>query len=236
VEAIGSTPGRKAFKMIIADDGTFYGTVGGGAIEYKVVEMGRELIKKKTNHFQKFNLKEIGMICGGEISVFFEYMAGGKYLYICGGGHVCQAIEPIAKSLGFNITVIDNRKDVAVRELHPSADEIVCGEFDETIKNMQIRQPAYAIILTNKHIHDGDSLKALLSKDDSFEYIGMIGSRNKVKTCLENIKDINQEKLDKVYTPIGLNIGGETPAEIAVGIMAEIISLQYGRNVPHMKN
>ena len=238
VDAQGSTPGRKAFKMIIADDGTFYGTVGGGAIEYEVVESGRRLLKDKSNLFKVFNLNDINMACGGNITVFFEYIANAKTLYILGGGHVGQAIEPIANSLGFKITVLDDRKEVTTRELHPFADEIICGEFYETIENMKINNPAYVVVLTNKHLHDGDCLRALLQKECEFEYIGMIGSKRKIKICLDELEKggINREKIDKIYTPVGLDIGGDTPAEIAVGIMAELIALQYGKNVPHMKN
>lgn len=238
VDAKGSTPGRKAFKMIVADDGTFYGTVGGGAIEYEVVEKARKLIRQKSNLLKEFKLKDLNMICGGEVTVFFEYMANLRTLYILGGGHVGQAIEPIASSLGFRVIVVDNRPEVTTKELHPFAQEIICGDFYETIKNMTLNNPAYAIVLTNKHLHDSDCLRALLQKEHELKYIGMIGSMTKVKICLDELEKggIKRDKIDKVYTPIGLDIGGDTPAEIAVGIMAELIAIAHDKKVPHMKN
>ncbi len=238
VDAKGSSPARKAFKMIIVADGSIMGSVGGGALEYEVVNIGRELIKSKQNDLRHFDLSELGMACGGEVTVFFEYISKGKYLYIFGGGHICQAISPIAQSLGFRITVVDDRPEVTSKEMHPSAENVTCGGFVETVSTMEIHSPAYALIVTNKHMHDGDTLKALLQRNEEFRYIGMIGSKSKVEGCMNMLErtGIDRKKLQQIYTPVGLRIGGDTPAEIAVSIMAEVIAVENNKTAPHMRD
>lgn len=236
VEAVGSSPARSGFKMIITKDG-FTGSVGGGKIEYIAVDTAREQIKKRKNLLSEYNLGEIGMTCGGTVKIFYEYMPGGRNFFIFGGGHVCQAVSPIAESLGFKVKVMDNRPEIANRECQPHAHEVICGEFAEEIDKLKIPDNSYALIVTNKHTHDGEVLHALCRRAEKFTYIGMIGSRTKVGLCFSQLREagVSEDTISKIYTPVGLNIGGESPAEIAVGIMAEVIAVDYGRDVPNMK-
>lgn len=237
VEATGSTPARAGFKMIISKD-DFVGTVGGGSLEYKTVDQGREQLKERKSILKEYDLAEIGMTCGGCVKVFFEYMPGGKNLYIFGAGHVAQAVSPIANMLGFKVTVIDNRPEVATKENHPNAYKVICSDFKEYIESTTFPNNSYAIIVTNKHKFDGTVLNALCKIPEKFVYIGMIGSIHKIGLVMEDLKNngVTDEQIEKIYTPIGLDIGGNSPAEIAVGIMAEIIAIEYKKPVPHMKN
>ncbi len=236
VRAEGSSPARSGFKMIVDSEGNLHGTVGGGALEYKAVETAKQCLQNKTNILEHYNLADIGMECGGAAEIFYEYISKEKNIYIFGAGHICQAFSPIAKQLGFRITVIDDRPEVAIPSLQPTADEIICGSFVETINTLDFPNQSYCLIVTNKHLHDYDCLKALLAKETNFYYIGMIGSRVKVSNIFAKLsKDgISEEKIKKVSSPVGLNIGGDTPSEIAVGIAAEIISIENAKTVPHM--
>ncbi|MDQ7822342.1 MAG: XdhC/CoxI family protein [Candidatus Eremiobacteraeota bacterium] len=237
VETLGSTPARKAFKMIVLADGTTAGTVGGGALEYEAVKKAKECLNAGRNALQELNLEKIGMACGGAVKIFHEYIAPLKSLYIFGGGHICQAVAPMAAALGFSITVIDNREEIARQALHPAAKKVILGEYTEVIGALPIHHPAYCLIVSHKHGHDAEILKALLMRDDSFAYIGMIGSRKKVKVTFENLlrEGIDRQKLEHVYSPVGLAIGADTPAEIAVSILAEMIALGQGAEAPHMR-
>lgn len=236
IEATGSSPARSGFKMIVSNE-EFLGTVGGGTLEYKTVEAARETLKRKKNSLIAFDLKNIGMTCGGQAKIFFEYIQGEKRMYIFGGGHICQAFSPIAASLGFKITVLDNRSDVANKEKQPFAHEIVCEEFESGIDKMKFGDNSFALIATNKHAYDGAVIKKLCEQEEKFRYIAMIGSKTKVKTCLEELIDmgIKIETLKKIYSPAGLKIGGDSPAEIAVAIAAEVIAFEHGKDVPNMK-
>lgn len=237
VDADGGSPAKAGFKMVIADDGSLFGSVGGGGIEYKAVDVAKECIKRGRSCFKEFELADLGMACGGRAAIFFEYLAKQEHLYVLGAGHICQAITPIAESLGYKVVVIDDRKEVTDPKMHPSAAEVICGDFEETIGKIKIATPASALIVTNKHLHDYDCLKAVLLRKEEFAYIGMIGSVVKVEKIFERALDegLSKEKIKRVYSPVGLKIGGDTPAEIAVGIMAEMIAIKYEKDLPHMK-
>jgi len=237
VDAMGSAPGRQSFRMIILKDGSLEGTVGGGALEYLVVEKARACMEKASSAFEEVNLEKIGMDCGGSVKIFFEYIPCQKQLYIFGGGHICQALTPLAADLGFEVTVVDNREEIARPGLHRGAREVVHGDFGATIQSMHFRAPAWALVVSHRHGHDEEILRELLLRDLSFRYIGMIGSRKKVLGTFDRIKaaGVKEEKLTAVYSPVGLDIGADTPHEIAIAILAEIIALERNRAVPHMR-
>lgn len=237
VDTEGGTPGRQAFKIIVFGDGSIEGTVGGGALENEVIKRALICHKESKNHFEGLDLANIGMQCGGQVKVFYEYIPCVRKLYIFGGGHIARAVAPIAKSLGYKIIVIDNRKEVALSSIHPEAKEVICGDYTQIIKNLKIETPAYVLILSHKHLHDEEILRELLLKENDFSYIGMIGSRNKVRKCFEHLlrDGINKEKIERVFSPVGINIGADTPGEIAISILSEIIALQNDKVVPHMK-
>lgn len=237
VEAVGSSPARSGFRMIVDGDG-FEGSVGGGALEYRAVDDARKQLSLRKNALKEYALGDIGMTCGGTAKIFYEYMPGGRNFYVFGGGHICKSVCPIAESLGFKVTVVDDRPEVANSESQPHAQNVICGDFEEVIEGLAIPDNSYALIVTNKHIHDRDVLEALCKRAGKFRYIGMIGSRTKVAICLRELSEagVSDETIENIYTPVGLNIGGDSPAEIAVGIMAEIIAIDHGKEVPHMKS
>lgn len=155
--------------------------------------------------------------------LFVEYLASKPNLVICGGGHIALPLCNLGKLLDFNVIVIDDRKEFANNERFNIADEVICGDFEEVIKEKSFSKNTYFVIVTRGHKDDRRCLEAVIDKE--YAYVGMIGSRAKVATVVKALLEVgySQELIDNVHTPIGLNIGGQTPAEIAVSIAAEII-------------
>jgi xanthine dehydrogenase accessory factor len=237
VDARGSGPGRQSFKMIIFPDGASIGTVGGGAIELVAVRRAMKCLAERKSHLEEYDLEKIGMSCGGRMTLYYEYIPRHKQLFIFGGGHICKAITPMAAALGFDVVIADNREEFGRADLHPGARNVLYGDYGAIIKELEINSPACALIVSHKHLHDEEILGALLSREESITYIGMIGSRKKVENCFERLigRGIKKDKLERVYSPVGLDIGADTPHEIAVSILAEIIALDREKKVPHMK-
>jgi len=237
VEAVGSSPGRQGFRMIVRKDGVTEGTVGGGAAENTAREKALNCLKEGRSLFEEINLESIGMSCGGAMKLFYEYMPGRSHLYLFGGGHISQALLPMAVSLGYQVIVLDNREEVAKKEIHPLAEEIHCGDLKELAEKMDFKTPASVLIFTHKHLHDQEVLRAILKKEVNFSYMGMIGSRKKVHETFEKLEKegISREKISSVYSPVGIDIGADAPAEISISILAEMIALKKGKDVPHMR-
>lgn len=158
--------------------------------------------------------------------LFIEDYRKNPHLVIFGGGHVSQPTAHLGKMLGFHVTIMDDREEFVTRERFPEADELVFGDFKELDKYILPYENAYYVILTRGHIGDADCLRRVLNRP--YEYLGMIGSKNKVRITRENLlsEGVSREKLDEVHAPIGIPLGGQLPEEIAVSIMAEIIKVK----------
>ena len=158
-----------------------------------------------------------------EVELFIEYITGKPHLAICGGGHIALPLCNIAKMLDFKVTVIDDRLEFANIDRFPMADNILCKDFNEALEEIKPNKSTYFVIITRGHKDDRKCLEKILKND--FFYVGMIGSKGKVEFVINNMLEngYTKEEIDKVHTPIGLSIGGQTPAEIAVSIAGEII-------------
>ncbi|ADL12013.1 XdhC family protein [Acetohalobium arabaticum] len=175
-------------------------------------------------------LNKVEIDSGSEMEVYFEPVIEEPRLLIFGAGHVAQSLAQVSKMADFKVTVMDDREDMVNRQRYPQADKLVCAEFDEYLENVQIKENDYLVIVTRGHQHDYDVLREVI--DSKARYIGMIGSSRKVKILFKNLQEkegISQELIDKVYAPIGVDIASETPAEIAISIIAEIISIRRGK-------
>ena len=227
VETTGSTPRAAGARMLILDDGSTFGTVGGGAIEKAVIDNASELIKEGGNKLIRETLKDMGMYCGGGMTVYLETLNPPERLFIFGGGHIGQILSTFAGNLGFHVTVIDNRQEVASSQNLPHADEIICQEYAAALDQVTLLPSSYIVILTHKHTHDYEVLEHCI--EQPHRYLGMIGSKRKVATCLKQLeeKGISKELIESIHSPIGLKIGGQTPAEIAVSIAAELIATRH---------
>jgi xanthine dehydrogenase accessory factor len=229
VQGEAGSPGRTGFKVIVMEDGSFSGTVGGGKLEQLILAKCAEVHKTQENALENYELKEdgIGMACGGRAQVFFEYYPALRHAYLFGAGHTCRSISPLLKSLGFQVVVIDNRPEFARKELLPAAEKVVCSDYLEFISQLQPGKNDAAIIFTHGHQHDHEILQAICRQNLPLFYLGMIGSQAKVKKSRDQIsaQKYQGNLIDKVYAPIGLNIARSTTQEIAVAIVAEILAV-----------
>jgi xanthine dehydrogenase accessory factor len=229
----GSVPRKAGARMLVKQDGSTVGTVGGGSVEHTIKEKAMELMHSGEAQILHFDLsgKEggTGMICGGQIDAFFEPMVAPETLYMCGAGHIAQATAAIGKMLGFRVVIIDQRPEYNNPERFPDADQLITDDFATAIPSLGIDSKGYIIIYTYAHTRDEECLRLALAT--GAKYVGMIGSKKKVKEIKERLlaSGISQAQLDAVHSPIGLDINAETPEEVAVSILAEIIQVRRAK-------
>ena len=231
------SPGKTGFRMLVYPDGKISGTVGGGILEAKVREEALRCISDKKTRLLELALDDessdsIGTLCGGQVKIFIEPIHTPSTVYVFGGGHIAVPFVQFAKTLEFGVVVVDDRPDFANKNRFPQVDEVKAGEFAEVTKSLDFFEGDCVVIITHGHAHDEIVLKGCLSKARLPGYIGMIGSRDKIARIFANLRKegVSQELLAKVRAPIGLDIGGRTPAEIALSIIAEIIADRYGKS------
>jgi xanthine dehydrogenase accessory factor len=230
VSSRGSAPRKAGAKMLIRADGTFIGSVGGGAIEEKVKEQAGEVLRTGGPKMMHFDLSGTGedaaMICGGQADVFLEPVLPAETLYLFGAGHIAQSTAVIGKMLGFRVVVIDPRPEYNNKEKLPEADLLVVEDFESAFIRLTVDENGYIIIYTPGHVSDEKCLRLAVATGAG--YIGMIGSKKKVLEIKQRLlkKGVTPEQIDRVHSPIGLPIGAETPDEIAVSILAEVIQVR----------
>lgn len=248
IESKGSTP-RHIGKMIVKIDGSIIGTVGGGPAEFFIIQEAVKAIEAGQSKVANYILNAehengLNMNCGGELTVFIEIVMAKPKLILIGAGHVGQATARIGESVGYQIIVIDDRTNYADENMYPMASAIYLSDtIDSAIeKAMSAREEGKQVIDSTSYIviatkdADGSALRKIINCDAA--YVGMIGSKRKVKLLLEDIakEGISQDKLNQVYAPIGLDIGSETPEEIAVSIMSEIMKVRSNTSGQSLKN
>ncbi len=229
ISTSGSTPREEGAKMLVRPDGSISGTIGGGSIELQVIKEAIEVIREAKPKHLKYCLKEgddLGMICGGDVEVFIEPIISAPSLFILGGGHISLALSRIAKIVGFRIVVTDNRPEYATPERFPEAETTLSIEYDKVFPELKVGKNGYIVIVTHGHKGDAAALEGALTTEA--KYIGMIGSKIKNESVYKKLmaKGIKQEQLDRVFAPIGLSIHAQTPEEIAISILAEMIKVR----------
>ena len=217
VEATGSTP-RTEGKMLVYTDGRSAGTIGGGLAELRAKKDAADAIRCGKNRLVRYEVvpqaAASGMACGGALQVFIEVYGTRPLLVVCGGGHVGTCVLRAAKLTGFELWLFDDRSQEAVP---------VAGDFYKGIAAQAVSPGAFFVICGHSHTQDGEALHAALGKDAS--YVGMLGSRRKIAALFERLRSLGvpQAQLDTVCTPIGFDLGGETPEELAIAILAQIL-------------
>lgn len=242
VSAQDSSPRGAGSKMLVRMTGQIIGSIGGGAIEKIALETALEMLSRNTpTRLQQYDLTsgnaasihtKTGMQCGGTVTVYFELVRPFDRLIIFGAGHIGTAIAPIAQACGFFISIVDDRPEFAHPDRFPPMVCVTCDHPVKFAQNLSIFPEDSIVILTHNHRYDADVLKAILSNDSGRpRYIGMIGSRKKVRVILDKMHEsgIEDDSLNRVHSPIGLNIGGDNPTEIAVSIMAELMAVRAGK-------
>ena len=226
----GSAPRKAGAKMLIKKDGIFIGTVGGGGVERQVQEKAMEVMNFGEPQIVHFDLsgkgKQAAMICGGQMDVFLEPILPQETLYLFGAGHISQSTAAMGKMLGFRVVVIDPRPEYNNSDRFPNADSFIVEGYDSAFSKLSVDEDSYIIIFTTGHVLDKQCLEFAVGS--RAKYIGMIGSKKKVKEVKEHLlqKGISQQQLGRVYSPIGSEIGAETPEEIAISILAEVIKVK----------
>lgn len=235
VAARGSTPREEGAKMLVKADGSILGTIGGGGLEARIIEEARRAIDEGGTKRVHMSLtdKEVekeGMLCGGELEVFIEPILTLPTIYLFGAGHISLPLASIGQMLGFKVVVIDDRAEFANAERFPEADIVLLDKFTASFPELPIDKSSYIVIVTRSHQYDDMVLQWALGT--RAKYIGMIGSKTKIKTVFSHLqsKGISEETLKRVHAPIGLEIYARTPEEIAISILAEIINI---RRSPH---
>ena len=234
VDAESSTSGKSGFKMIILPDRTTFGTVGGGTLEKDVIDNAMNLFKTRKPLFKTYVLKEgdkssLGMVCGGTISIYMEYVGTTQQFVIFGAGHIGKTLYDILLiDNTYDIIVVDTRKEFANKDRFPKASIYVEDNLYDATKALPLRNGAIVVIVTTGGKDDPYILKALSEKKITYQYIGMIGSTNRRNKCFDKARELNvsDEFLNSIYAPIGIAIGGDTPFEISIAILAEIIAVQ----------
>jgi xanthine dehydrogenase accessory factor len=225
VQCSGSSPQKEGAKMLIRDDGSTVGTLGGGCIEAEVIQTSLQAIRDGNPLTIPFELTEKhgGLVCGGKVLVYIEPVVPDPKLVILGAGHVGKALSKVARFSGFRVTVVDDRQEYANRDNIPDAIDIVVTDFDDVFSKLDADRDTYLVIATRGHNHDLDALKAALKTEA--RYIGLLGSKRKKALLFKTLRDegFSQTDIDRVITPVGLPIGSVTPEEIAISIMAQII-------------
>jgi xanthine dehydrogenase accessory factor len=230
ISVAGSTPRDKGAKMLVRADGSIMGSVGGGALEKAVIKEALEVICRGVARKLEYRLNsggELGMICGGDTEVFIEPVMAAPALFVFGGGHIALPLVKMAAMAGFKSTVIDERPDFANAERFPDAVEVVVRDTPPAYESLHIGKGSYIVIVT--HGHKGDEVALEGALKTPARYVGMIGSKNKNKAVFTHLlaKGFTQVDLDRVHAPIGLPIKAQTPEEIAVSILAEMIAVRH---------
>jgi len=227
----GSIPSFQTAKMLIRDDGSIAGTIGGGCVEAEVWQAAREVMEEEKPRSLTFNLNnnpkyDTGLVCGGTLEVFIEPVLPPALLYIFGAGHVAFNLYRIAQIAGFDVVVVDDRESYANRERFPDAREVIADDFDVALAHMHVPETAYIVIVTRGHRDDMRVLRWAVNANA--RYLGMIGSQRKTIAIYKELEKegIPAEKFASVHAPVGLEIGAVTPEEIAVAIVAEMIAIR----------
>jgi len=223
VSVDGDLPKGESLKVLMKNSVEKIGSLLGGLeLEKKILREGEALLREKRPKVLVLSSEERRM------EILLEPIFSEPTVYLFGGGHVSEQVAPLAKKVHFKVVVIDDREMFANRERFPEADAVIVSEFERCFEQLNIDDSSYIVIVTRGHLYDGFVLEqAIKSKA---RYVGMIGSKKKIWTLYQNLmeKGITKETLDHVHAPIGIDINSETPEEIAVSIVAELIKVRGG--------
>ena len=231
IQVQGSIPSYESSKILIRDDGSIVGTVGGGCVEAEVWSVAQDVMREEKPRRLHFNLNQNpeydeGLVCGGSLDIFIEPILATPTLYLFGGGHVSLYVSKVAGIAGFDTVIADDREAFANRERFPEATETHAGPWEETFPKLKTNELSYLVIATRGHKGDLGCLRWALGQPA--RYIGMIGSKRKLIEFAKILEGegVPRELIERVHSPVGLEIGALTPQEIAVAVVAEMIAVR----------
>ena len=230
VHTNGSIPSYESSRMLVREDGSIAGTIGGGCVEAEVWAAAKEVMQKEAPRKMVFNLNneasyDNGLICGGTLEVFVEPILPQPMLCLFGGGHVSMAVARAASAAGFGVSVVDDRESFANKERFPMAQDVYTS-YEDAFGKIHPNAATYLVIVTRGHKEDMRVLAWALRTDA--RYVGMIGSKRKVLSVYKALENdgYKPEEFERVYAPMGLEIGALSPEEIAVSIVAELVAVR----------
>lgn len=241
VNVRGSIPSFQCAKMLVREDGSIAGTIGGGCVEAEVWQAAQDVMASERPRTLSFDLNhdpkyDTGLVCGGTLEIFVEPVLPPAMLYIFGAGHVAYALYKNAKDAGFGIVVADDRETYANRERFPEAQQVLSADFDRIMESLSPSASSHIVIVTRGHRDDMRILRWAVQTPAP--YIGMVGSKRKAISIFRELtrEGMQPELFERVHSPVGLDIGAVTPEEIAISITAELIAFrrQAERPLPHM--
>lgn len=245
VETGGSAPQSSGAKLLVTSGGGTVGTVGGGALESEAIETAKEVLKRQKSALLKYSLGErgssvdeveLGMMCGGSATLFYEYLGKSDRIFIFGAGHVGRAVVHHLKNSGAALTVIDSREQMLSKV--EGAVKVHIPEYGKIANRIDVPDGSYLIVSTHSHDLDFGVLRQIYSSSWNPAYVGVLASRRKAKAMVQKLKEKigNGIDLQYLYMPVGLDLGGRSVDEIAVSIIAEIQSVKYKKSgLNHMK-
>ncbi len=230
VKTIGAAPCGVGSKVMLRADGSLYGSLAGPNTDGKVAEEALHALHEGKSYMTHVHLdadqgEAVGS-CGATLEVFFEVLRSESRLIIAGAGYVAQALARLANNLDFRIIVVDDRRDLADPQSFGNNVQLTFGDVPQTLRELEPDDSSWIVIVTRGHHLDKDALRAAL--ETRAAYVGMIGSPSKVKHIFKDLlkEGFSPERLAQVHAPIGLDLGAETPDEIALSIAAEIVMLR----------
>lgn len=249
IDKSGMAPSDVGKKMIVYSSGGSFGTIGGGAIEHYAIEKCKASFKNRTSFNEKYYLMDkdvkvaddeikLEMACGGKATLFYEFIGPKEHVYIFGAGHCGKELAKLLTPMNFYVTIIDNREEL-IDEVKEFSNKVVCESFEKYVEENNNLNDSYIIVATPSHSHDYQVLDKIFARKIKPSYFGMLCSKKKITDYLTKLKatyggDIN---LNNFYSPIGLDLGGDSPEEIAVSIASEVLAVHYKKSNPvkHMK-
>ena len=235
VRASGSTPQKPGARMLLRADGTTVGTVGGGAIELVVLDALRETQRTGEPRTIESQLGyDLGMCCGGRMEVFVEPIEPVPRLVVFGAGHVAKPTAALAKTVGFTVTVVDDREELNTEDRFPGCERVVM-DGPAFLRGTTLTEADWLLIVTHDHLLDEETLDHCVHEQRA-RYVGLVGSQRKVIRIVQRIvAKRGTVALDRVFAPVGVDLGAITPEEIAVSIVGELIALRHGRPAAHLR-
>jgi xanthine dehydrogenase accessory factor len=229
VESRGFTPRKPGTHMLLDADGATVGTIGGGAIEHEALTEGAALLASGggARTVKKHLTQDLGMCCGGEMVIYLETLESPPRLFVFGAGYVARPIAALAAACGFAVTVIDAREEWASAERFPGM-RVQCEPPEDVARSLACHADDYAVVVTHDHALDQRVVQELLRK--GLKFTGMIGSLAKQRKFALRLKarGFSDEQVARLRTPLGLSIGAQTPEEIAVSVLAEMVAVRRG--------
>jgi xanthine dehydrogenase accessory factor len=231
VQKRGSIPSFESAKLLVREDGSMMGTVGGGCVEAEVWNAAREVLDTEKPKNLTFSLGQEaaydeGLICGGQVSIFVEAVVPQPHAFIFGGGHISKSLSKVASLAGFATIIVDNRETFANAERFPEAEATYAEEYEEVFPKLAITSSSYIVIVTRGHRDDMRVLRWAIGT--SARYISMIGSKRKTISVIHELEKegFTRDAFERIFAPMGLEIGAESPEEIAVSVVAEMIAVR----------